>query len=113
MELRPFGIEVINVVPGAIKSNIGKSGLVQYNKIADWKLYKAYGETMRKRAEVSQDSRCTPADEFAKKAVAAVLKTNSPPWFSFGYLATPMAILYHLPIFVKDGFFRMVMMKKS
>ncbi|KAJ0040310.1 hypothetical protein Pint_26682 [Pistacia integerrima] len=44
LELHYFGIDVVNVVPGAITSNIGKSSLSSYNQRSEWKLYKPFEE---------------------------------------------------------------------
>ncbi|KGN48779.1 short-chain dehydrogenase RED1 [Cucumis sativus] len=102
MELKPFGIDVINVVPGAIKSNIGNSAIANFNQMPELKLFKPFEAAMLARANASQGSNATPTAEFAEKTVAAVLKTKPSPWFSYGSYSTLMAVMYHLPIFLKD-----------
>ncbi|KAB1199759.1 NADPH-dependent 1-acyldihydroxyacetone phosphate reductase [Morella rubra] len=102
LELRPFGIDVINVVPGAIRSNIGTAAIANYNRMPKWKLYKPFEAAIRARAHLSQGTNSTPSAEFANRTVATVLKKNPPAWFSYGQYSTIMAVLYHLPLFLKD-----------
>lgn len=109
LELRSFGISVTTVAPGAITSNIGNSSLERYNKIADWKYYKEFDSALRDRTDISQGPKSTAADVFAKKTVASVLKRNPPSWFSYGQFSTILGILYYLPLFIRDYFYRLVM----
>ncbi|KAJ7945360.1 Short-chain dehydrogenase/reductase family protein [Quillaja saponaria] len=109
LELRHFGIDVINVVPGAVQSNIGNSAVSSYNRMPEWNLYKPFEAVIRERAYFSQRSKSTPSDEFAKNTVAAVLKKNPPAWFSSGHYSSIMAIMYHLPLCIKDFIMRKTM----
>ncbi|KAI5405980.1 short-chain dehydrogenase RED1 [Lathyrus oleraceus] len=109
LELGHFGIDVVNIVPGAVKSNIGNSGISIYNSMPEWKLFKPFEAAIRERALLSQRSRSTPTDEFAKHTVAAVLRKKPPAWFSYGHYTTAMAIMYHLPLCVRDFVFKKAM----
>ncbi|CAA7401744.1 unnamed protein product [Spirodela intermedia] len=109
LELRPFGIEVISVVPGSVKSNIGLSSLSIYKRMPEWKLYKRFEPLIRMRTDYSQCVRSTPAEEIARKVVGAVLSQYSPPYLTYGHLSGSFAILYHLPLFIRDFIIRLSM----
>ncbi|KAJ3679451.1 hypothetical protein LUZ60_017462 [Juncus effusus] len=109
LELRTFGINVITVAPGAIKSNLGNSSLAKYNEISEWKYYKKFESALRARTDISQGPKSTPADIFAEKLVKNVLRENPNSWFSYGHLSSIMAVLYYVPLFVRDYFYRLVL----
>ncbi|MFS8009544.1 putative acylglycerone-phosphate reductase [Helianthus anomalus] len=111
VELKPFGIDVINIVPGSVKTNLGNTAVASYNKMPEWKMYKKYEGAIKERAYFSQGSKAISPDEFANKTVAAILKEDPPSWFSLGQFSTIAAIMYHMPIFVKDFLYKMAMMK--
>ncbi|KAK1290614.1 11-beta-hydroxysteroid dehydrogenase 1A [Acorus calamus] len=106
LELRPFGIDVINLVPGAIKSNLGATSAANYTRMPEWKLYKPFADAIRARTDYSQGLRSTPSEDFAAKTVAVVLREKPPAWFTYGHLSTVLGILYHLPSSVKDFIYR-------
>ncbi|PIA48016.1 hypothetical protein AQUCO_01400542v1 [Aquilegia coerulea] len=109
LELRTFGIDVINVVPGAVKTNLAHTSTASYERMPEWKLYKPLSDVIRARASLSHNPNATPAEEFAKKTVDAILKKNPPAWFSYGQYSTATAIMYYLPIFIKDFIYKKAM----
>lgn len=106
LELRTFNIDVILIAPGAIQTNLGTSSLANYNRMPEWKLFKAFELSMRLRTTMSQGPKSTSAEEFAKKTVSVVLKKNPRPWFSYGHLSRIFAIFYYLPLSVRDAVYR-------
>ncbi|KAK7032603.1 hypothetical protein VNI00_012866 [Paramarasmius palmivorus] len=71
VELAPFNIHVMNVITGAVKSNIAKP-----NTIPDNSLFKAMEPLYQaKRLNVSQVN-ATPTEEYARTVVAEVLKSS-------------------------------------
>ncbi|KAG6533801.1 short-chain dehydrogenase RED1-like [Zingiber officinale] len=109
LELRTFGISVISVAPGAIRSNLGNSSEATYNEMPEWKFYKPFEASIRARTVISQGPKATPSEEFAKKTVAAVLKKEPPAWFSYGQLSTILAIFYYLPLSIRDYIYRLAL----
>ncbi|RWR93046.1 NADPH-dependent 1-acyldihydroxyacetone phosphate reductase [Cinnamomum micranthum f. kanehirae] len=103
LEVKTFGIDVITVVPGAIKTNIGNKSVASYSKLPEWKLYKPFEHLIRARAEFLVNPNATPAEDFAKKTVENVLKESPPSWFSYGRFSMISGFLYHLPIFLRDA----------
>ena len=76
MELKPFGIDVITVQPGAIESKFGDNSLANVlQRITPESLYAPLKEAIKARATASQDNP-TPAPEFAKILVAQL--SNNP-----------------------------------
>lgn len=102
VELKPFGIDVITVAPGAIKSNIGTNCSIMYKNNPEWRFYKPFARAIYERIEFSQQPGNTPTVVFAEKTVDAILKRKPPAWFSYGRYSTLSAILYYLPVWLKD-----------
>ncbi|CAL9133869.1 unnamed protein product [Musa textilis] len=109
LELRTFGISVINVAPGAIRSNLGNSSAASYGQMPEWKFYKPFEAAIQARTALSQGPKSTPAEEFAKRTVAMALSKQPPAWFSYGQLSTILAILYYLPLSIRDYIFRLAL----
>eukprot|EP00250_Pteridium_aquilinum_P014167 c21822_g2_i1 orf=307-1212(-) len=106
VELRPFGIDVIIVAPGAIKSNIEVNATRVYQSLPVWKFYQPWEQYIKRRMGFSQQDRSTSAEDFAEKTVQAVLKKNPRPYLAIGYMSFRFCISYYFPLIVRDFFAR-------
>ncbi|KAK6258692.1 Short-chain dehydrogenase/reductase SDR - like 5 [Theobroma cacao] len=104
VELRPFGINVVLVVPGAVRSNFGSSSLERLGD-HDWKLYKEFKEAIAERARASQGSKATDATMFARHVAKKVLSPKPPKQIVFGHMTGLFAVLSLSPLWVRDLFF--------
>ena len=104
VELKPFGIKVILVAPGGVISNIGKRSVSVIQDL-DYKIYKPFQEKIYQRASYSQSINSTPTDVFARKTVDALLRKNPPLCFVYGYMSRTYAVLYYMPLWVRDWYF--------
>jgi NAD(P)-dependent dehydrogenase (short-subunit alcohol dehydrogenase family) len=78
LELWPFGIEVISVEPGRVRSEISKNARVdldRYESAAS--LYRAYAEGIRRRLRASQVAPMDTAP-FAAHVAAAITRARAP-----------------------------------
>jgi len=79
LELAPFGIDVVTVQPGAVKSELSKHGSRDLERFAgDGSRYSAAYEDIVERAGLAQQD---PTDnrEFARKLVGILTKNARPP----------------------------------
>lgn len=78
MEVRPFGIDVVVVQPGGVKSSIsdtGAHGLERYRSASS--RYHRVHAGIEKRAYASQDN-AMPAEDFARELVTQMFATPPP-----------------------------------
>ncbi|KAI5083097.1 hypothetical protein GOP47_0002840 [Adiantum capillus-veneris] len=106
VELTPFGVDVVVVAPGAIKSNIEVNAAQVYNGLPKWKFYQPWEQFIKKRMSYSQQAGSTSSEEFAEKTVKEVLRKNPPHYLAVGYLSTKLTLLYYLPVFLRDFVYR-------
>ena len=106
VELRPFNVNVVLVVPGSIRSNIGKASLEGLEGLSDrWKVYGEFKEAIEERARASQGNKATEARVLAKHVVKRVLRDKPPKEIVFGHMSGLFAWLSWSPIWVRDWFF--------
>lgn len=104
VELRPFGINVVKVVPGAVRSNFGANSVERLENF-DWKIYKDFKDSIRERAQASQTGKSTDAGVFAKHVVKKVLSPKPPKQIVFGHMVGLFTVLSWSPIWLRDLFF--------
>lgn len=104
LELRPFGINVIKVLPGAIRSNFGSTTTEKLGA-QEWNLYKPFTAAIEERRAASQGAKSTDATVFARHVVSKVLSPRPPPQIVFGHMTGLFAALSSSPLWVRDLFF--------
>ena len=93
LELAPFGIQVMEVQPGAIASSFGANASREAEQlIAEDSPWWPIREGIRARANASQDHP-TPAAAFARDLLAAVQKTRRPGLLRLGNGSRIMPLL--------------------
>ena len=73
MELKPFGIKVITVQPGAILSNFGNTAEDSLVFNREQSFYAPIAEFINKRAQISQEG-ASSAEEFARRLIRQLTK---------------------------------------
>ncbi|KAK1292740.1 (+)-neomenthol dehydrogenase [Acorus calamus] len=104
VELRPFGIHVVKVMPGAIKSNFGSSTARALCK-QEWKMYGRFERSIAERAGASQTAKATDAAVFARYVAKRVLSPRPPREVVYGHMTALFAALAWSPPWVRDCFF--------
>lgn len=116
LELAPFGVHVVVVAPGAIKSSIAENTAKNLNKpTVDGKehegdlgylpsdsMYKHVEDLVKFRAEFSQQGEPTPSETFAKNVRKFVTATRPGAYLFTGKRSLSVWISYYLPTSVKD-----------
>ncbi len=96
MELRPFGIQVIAVQPGAVQSNFGATASsAALDALKENSLYRSVRAAIIDRAALSQQ-RATPAREFAQSLVEILLEETPPAIVRLGKYSRLLPALQRL-----------------
>lgn len=101
LELQGFGISVVVVAPGAIKSSIGDAGSKDI-EVPESSNYHNVRDVIAFRAVYSQQGNPTPTDQFAQTVLRAVQPRNPRAYLVAGAKSSMVLLLYYLPVFIKD-----------
>ena len=71
LELHPFGIQVLNVMPGAIASDFGNNATAAIT-MAETSWFKPWEKAVQARAKASQNARSTSATDFATELLGYI-----------------------------------------
>ncbi len=97
MEAKPFGIEVVVVQPGGVRSNIADSSSRELERFrAPPSRYHAAYEGIRKRAYASQQG-ATPTEEFARDLVRQAFANPAPRVVRLGAGSDTLPKLARMP----------------
>ncbi|XP_012573664.1 short-chain dehydrogenase ptmH-like [Cicer arietinum] len=105
LELKPFGINVVLVLPGSVRSNLGNANLEKLGDYGNWKLYKDFKDVIAERARASQGEKAMDGRVFARHVVNKVLAIKPPKQIVFGHMTGLFALLSWSPLWVRDMFF--------
>jgi len=83
MECKPFNIDVMLLIPGAVKSNLSKNQANIFT-LSPNSLYTRYLDNIVSRIHASQGSHAMPTEEFARRAVAKALSSSPPSHVTLG-----------------------------
>ena len=96
MECKPFGVNVMLVAPGSIKSNISANQAATL-QLTPTSIYKPYFDRVYERMNASQGKQSMPTDEFARCVVAKALSPNPPGYMTLGGSSRLFWFLQWLP----------------
>lgn len=102
MELKPFGIQVMTVAPGAIRSNFGGTSSSSVSHLS-LRMFAPFLKQIEERAMASQNNNSTPGDALATAVVEKCLSNRMPAEFAFGHLVGTFRLMACLPLWVRDA----------
>jgi NAD(P)-dependent dehydrogenase (short-subunit alcohol dehydrogenase family) len=106
MEIEPFGIDVVLVQPGGVKSAIADSGARELERYkSERSRYREAYAGIEKRARASQENPM-PAEEFARELVRQALATPAPRVVRLGTGADTLPRMAELPGEQRDALLR-------
>jgi 1-acylglycerone phosphate reductase len=76
-ELRPFGVRVMTVMAGTVKSNINYQ---THRQLPEGSVYRPIEDTYRWRLTYSSTHASVTCDDFARQLVAAAQRREAPVW---------------------------------
>lgn len=97
MEAKPFDVNVVLIMPGAVKSNIADKALASGVHMPDESMYRSYEPQIVRRVLTSQGPGSMPSDEFARRAVNATLAARPPRSIMIGGSTTYWKMFAWLP----------------
>lgn len=98
VELAPFGLAVVHVNTGCVRSNVVNNALATWRGLAPETRYGAWRDTIAERIAFGQDGAgAIPVQDFAWHVVREVLREQPPRYVSYGALCWMDAILAWLP----------------
>jgi short-subunit dehydrogenase len=100
MELAPFGISVVTVQPGAIKSSFGDAAAKNIGQCED-SVYAPLAGYIKARAVASQKEP-TLAEEFSKMLIDKLFQKTIPKIIRLGKQSTRLPLLKKLPVDMLD-----------
>lgn len=103
MELAPFGIEVISVQPGAVKSDLGKNAAKNIDRYRN-SIYSPIFEYIRERAYISQKN-ATDTKKFIKDLADMLSRKKVKKIIRAGKESIRLPLLKKLPVFITDKIF--------
>ncbi|KAG2158500.1 uncharacterized protein EDB93DRAFT_674083 [Suillus bovinus] len=83
MECKPFGVKVMLVAPGQVRTNITANQAATL-ELSPTSIYKPYFDRVYERLNGSQDKGSMDTDEFARRVVAKVLSPSPPTYMTLG-----------------------------
>ncbi|KAM0792531.1 hypothetical protein ACM66B_005200 [Microbotryomycetes sp. NB124-2] len=96
MEVKGFGIDVMLVAPGSIKSNFGKKQLASFD-MPENSLYKHVTKFIAKRASAGQEIRSIPSSTLANGIVQRALRRHPSVYYTAGGNSWIFWVLERLP----------------
>jgi NAD(P)-dependent dehydrogenase (short-subunit alcohol dehydrogenase family) len=94
MELAPFGIRVVSIQPGGVRSHFGQHAEAAM-RVPEDSLYRPVEDRIRARAQAGQQG-AMPADEFAVPVVGSLLRSPPPRVIRAGTNSVRLPLLKRL-----------------
>jgi len=103
MEVAPFGVDVIVVQPGGVRSSISDNAQQTLARYAqDFVLYRPFARQIEKRARTSQETGPMDTDRFARELSAQLLRRRPSLQIRLGSGARVLPRLASLPFALRD-----------